>query len=306
MAETRFPHGLYYPDAHSLSLSDIAATLTAHEHLIPVVAGIISKSIDGVSVHKITIELEDIKRSSLSESFFVAIFLVFQEDLEKEVPDAIQALTGHTLDPRFDTLVTVLFMVALYYGTMRLLGKGGKHHKKLPSSLEGDYRNYITIAANTLNVTPQVIERAVEEAVTKQKQPSVMRAAIDLFRPAKRGGNGRIVPMGLPEIPAAHVADFPNEVALAELDDDNVPIPIDRGLIKLRALDRDKSDRGWAGSLTSEILKTKRLPLKLYPTIDREYLASLKEVSAEAIVECKMMDDGSLKPKRIHLLKVLD
>lgn len=303
MTETVFKHGLYYPDAHKLSLSDIAATLTAHERLLPVVRSILEHAISGIEVQSISIELDDITRSSLSEAFFVAIFVVFQKDLEKDVPAIIQSLTGYHIDGSYDTIVTVLFMVALYAGTMKLLGKGHKG-KEAPASINLTFNNYLDMAASQLGVPTETVQKAVEAAIPKQRLPSVMRAAIDLFRPAKRGGNGGMVPLNLPPVPAADIAEFPSEVALAELEDDTVPIPVPMGEIRLRAVDRDKSERGWAGVLTSENLKTKRLPVRLYPTVDREMLASLDHATVEAIVECVQQDGGGLKPKRIHILSI--
>jgi len=303
MTETVFKHGLYYPDAHKLSLSDIAATLTAHERLLPVVRSIIEHSIPGLEIQSISIELDDIRRSSLSEAFFVAIFIVFQKDLESEVPEFVQSITGYHIDSSYDTIVTVLFMVALYAGTIKLLGKGHKG-SEVPPSISLTFNNYLDLAASKLGVPTTTVQQAVEAAIPKQRLPSVMRAAIDLFRPAKRGGNGSIVPLNLPPIPAEDVADFPNEVALAEMEDNSVPFPIPVGEIRLRAVDRDKSERGWAGVLTAHNLTTKRLPVRLYPTVDREKLAALDHATVEAIVECTQQDSGGLKPKRIHILSI--
>lgn len=41
MATVNFPHGLYYPDNNDIPLSDIAATLLAHERLLPIVANVL-------------------------------------------------------------------------------------------------------------------------------------------------------------------------------------------------------------------------------------------------------------------------
>lgn len=305
MGETVFNHGFYYPDNHDIPLSDIAATLIAHERLLPVVSHILEKSLQGLTVQKISINLDDIKRSSLSETFFVAIFVVFQDELGEEVPAIIERITGYNIDDRYDTIITVLFLIALYAGTTKLLGKLKKEGAAPPPSIHGDYNTYINIAARDLNVSRERIQAAVESALGPKRLPSVMRAAIDLFRPAKRGGNGRIIPLGLPEISQQSVSEFPSDVALAEMEDDTVPLAFPDATLRIRAIDRDKSDRGWAGILEAEGVKTKRLPVKLYPTIDREALAALRVAQVEAILESSITEDGETKPKRIHILKVI-
>src|SRR4051812_42930771 len=138
------------------------------------------------------------------------------------------------------------------------------------------------------------------------RRSSVARASIDLFRPAKRGGNGRIVPKGAPEIPSDVVASFPDDVMLAELEESTEIERFDDAVLEIRATDRDAAQRGWAGRLKSGSVKTKRLPLKLYPTVDRDSLATRDKVRVEAIVESRPGDDELRKPLRIHVLRMLD
>lgn len=304
MARSEFQHGLYYPDAHNVSLSDIAATLIAHEKLLPIISEILERSLPGLSVQYSTISLDKIERSSLLEHFFVAIFIVFQKELQEEVPDAITAITGIQVSDRYDTLVTVLFLLVLYYGAARLLGKKEKGASPVPASIEGGYEEYLSRTAKQLGVTERAVEAAINESVGPRRLPTVMRSAVDLIRPAKRGGNGRIAPLGLPEIPASTIADFPSDIALAEIGDDTVPLPFNDATLRLRAIDKDKSDRGWAGILEADGIKTKRLPVRLYPTIDREALAKMDTAHVEALLESKIDDEGRTTPKRIHILRL--
>lgn len=306
MHELRLPHELYYPDSHDVPLSDIAATLIAHERLLPIVADMLEALVPGLTVEDRKIVLDRIERSSLKEAFFVALFLAFQEDLETEVPALIETITGHTVSDRYDTLITVLFMVALYYGTTKLF-RGGKKGDggAAPVTINGDYTTYVGIAAEQTQTTPERVRGAIEKAVGKKRLATVQRAAIDLFRPAKRGGNGRILPRGLPPISAASVADFPDALALAELDDDVVPIHLPRARLSIRATDRDKTDKGWAAKVETDNLKTRRLPLRLAPGVDPNVLAEMHEPEVEAMLESRVNDDGSTKPLRIHVFKVL-
>lgn len=306
MQELRFEHGFYYPDNHDVPLSDIAATLIAHEKLLPIIADAFENLVPGLSIDDRKIILEHIQRSSLKEHFFVALFLVFQKDLEKEVPALFETVTGVHVSDRYDTIVTVLFLVALYYGASAIFRKGKRAEQAAaPASIQADQDQYIGIAAEQLGTTPEKVRAAFDKAIGRQKLATVQRAAVDLFRPAKRGGNGRIVPRGLPEISKATVADFPTEVALAEMDDDAVPLHLPRARLDIRATDRDKGDKGWAGKVETDDMKTKRLPIRLAPGVDRNMLAGLYMPEVEAVLESRIKEDGGTTPIRIHVYRVL-
>ena len=164
----------------------------------------------------------------------------------------------------------------------------GKTLRGAPMQIERELDRYMEIAADTLGIAQTKVETAIAETVTSKRRSPVARAAIDLFRPAKRGGNGRIVPKGAPEIPSEVVASFPDDVMLAELEESTEIERFDDAVVEIRATDRDAAERGWAGRLISGSVKTKRLPLKLYPTVDRDRLATRDQVRVEAIVESRL------------------
>lgn len=305
--QLNFPHGIYYPDNHDIPLGDIAATLVAHDKLLPIVVDAFEILVPGLSVSDRKIILEKIERSSLNEVFFVALFATFQEELETEVPAFIETATGLTISDQYDTIVTVLFLVAMYYGAKAIFNRGSKAKSASPTpvSINGDYNTYVHIAAEKLNASPDEVKDAFERAVGKKRLGVVQRAAVDLFRPAKRGGNGRIAPRNLPEISAKTVSDFPSEVALAELDDDIVPIVLSGARLSIRATDRDKSDKGWAGIAQTGDLKTRRLPIVLAPGIDPNELATLDHVIFNGFIESRLNDDGATKPLRIHVTSLI-
>ena len=307
MQELRFQHGIYYPDNHDVPLSDIAATLLAHERLLPVVADALENLVPGLTIDGRKILLERIERSSLNEAFFVALFVAYQKDLERQVPALIETATGIHVSDQYDSIVTVLFLIALYYGAQAIFGRGKKSSKSdpVPVSITGDYATYVNIAAEQLATDPASVKAAFDKAVGKKRIASVQRAAVDLFRPAKRGGNGRILPRNVPPISAQTVADFPDAIALAELDDDIVPVHLPRATLHIRATDRDKTDKGWAGRIECEDVRTKRLPIRLAPGIDPDRLAGLHEPEVEAFLESRFKEDGTTKPVRIHVFRVL-
>lgn len=304
MPTISLPHELYYPDSHEVSLSDIAATLIAHERLLPMAIEALERLTPGLAIDDRKIVLEKIERSSLREAFFVALVMTYQSDLETEVPKMFESLTGITISDRYDTILTVLFMIVLYEGATALFGRGRKDHaQQAPISITGDYATYVNLAADRLDREPAAIAQAVSKAIG-HRMSTVQRAAVDIFRPAKRNGNGRIQPRGVPEVSAEAINDFPTALALAELEDDIVPVHLPRCVLHIRATDRDKTDRGWAAWADADGVKTKRLPLRLAPGVDPDRLAEMHEPEVEAFLESKFKEDGTTKPVRIHVFRV--
>ena len=57
MPEVIFKHSLEYPDATHPTLTEIANTLIAHEKLARLVGEFLDKSLDGITVEKVDIDL---------------------------------------------------------------------------------------------------------------------------------------------------------------------------------------------------------------------------------------------------------
>jgi hypothetical protein len=308
MSEVTFRHSVAYPNATHPTLTDIANTLIAHEKLVFLLAELLENSLDGVTVNRINIELERAEAGSIYEHFLVALFVVFQKDLEKDVPDVIEALTGYRVDERFDTIITVLLFVLLFWGARylgsRVLRKTDPNAPvTVPPAIQGDYNTYIHIAADQLNIPPERLEHAVEKVAQGNKRQTLGRAAADLFRPAKRGGDGRIVAKGIPEVSPAAIAEFPNEAALADLGRDTEIEPYPNVVLEIRATDRDKRAQGWAGILEVEGLE-RRVPITLFPTIDMATLAQCRRARVDTMVETKAIGDDERVPVRIHVITV--
>ncbi len=305
MAETKFHHEVFYPDASSVRLSDIAHTLIAYDKLSPILSELIEELVDGTQVKKLEFQLSKLEAGSLSEAFFVALLIAYQPQLEGEIPEMIEALTGIEVGERFDTLVTVLVLVLVFYGGRYIVGRLRPNGSQTGSRIQGDYNTYVNLAGSIIGATPEAVEQAVENAVQGNKKRTVGRAAIDFFRPAKRDGGGRIQPRGTPEISKETVDDFPNEAALSDLQEEAEPEPFTRVKVEIRATDRDWQKKGWYGIIREDGFPGKRSSMILYPTVDANALAESHTVLADVLVE---WDEASSerKLKRFHLLTVHD
>lgn len=52
----------------------------------------------------------------MKEVIWAAIFLTFQGDLEKEVPEGLENLLGTHVGRDYPTITTVLFLLLVFYG----------------------------------------------------------------------------------------------------------------------------------------------------------------------------------------------
>src|SRR3954465_9783587 len=115
MRETLFHHQLDYPDNDGITLTDIAATLLAHERLIPVAAEVLERSIPGLTVENVRINLDFVRSGSLSEALFVAILIVYQKQLDVGIPNVFEKMTGIPVHEDIEPLLSVLIIMLLYY-----------------------------------------------------------------------------------------------------------------------------------------------------------------------------------------------
>lgn len=296
-----FRHGIDYPDAEDLTLTEIAETLIAHEVAIPASITVIEKLLPGIRVEKTTITLTELRIGSLAEAFFVGILVVYQKELGEEVPEIVENLLGVQLSDEYDTLVTVVFMGILFY-SMKALYAGIKH-LATPQPIEKQYRRYVDHLSKTLGIPAEQIDAAMADVVQGARKPRLVQAAARLFRPAKKGRDGRMVPLNLDPLPHEVVEAVPALAVIAEMKDDaSVPDPHPNTILEIRATDLDRGT-GWAGRLHVPGGVTKRLPLSLYPTVDRQRLSETRRARVDAVLECRL-DGHEMTPKRIHVLGV--
>ena len=202
-----------------------------------------------------------------------------------------------------------VLLLLRFWGVRRITGRAkskdsGAFEPATPA-IQGDYNTYINIAAGQLEVAPERVARAIEEVAAHGNQrQTLIRAAIDLFRPAKPGGNGRIVPGGTPEVSREAIIEFPNEAALADLTRETAIENYTGVVLSVRATDRDKRAQGWAGILEVDGLEGRRVPVTLFPTIDVAALAQCERARVDAMAEFSKIDEEERLLIRIHVIAV--
>ena len=110
------PHKVEYLVEGTVSVEDVIGTLQAQQRLIADFGDLLETVLDGITVEKVELRVRSIKSGSLTEAFFVALFLAYQTELQDEIPAMIESLLGVAISDEYDTLVTVGVLVLIYYG----------------------------------------------------------------------------------------------------------------------------------------------------------------------------------------------
>jgi hypothetical protein len=122
--EATFRHFLEYEIDEWPSVSEIVASLEANEVLLKQAGAVLEGCIRGLEIRHATVSVRQVSQESpLREWFAFAVVITFQEEIKKEVPQLIESLTGATLPPEYDTLITVLVMLLAIYGVSTVFSR---------------------------------------------------------------------------------------------------------------------------------------------------------------------------------------
>ncbi|MFN4112369.1 MAG: hypothetical protein ACK4GD_00340 [Sphingomonadaceae bacterium] len=281
-------------------IRDIIASLQGVETTINEVGRLLPSFIDGLQVEKIEIKVREVAQESpLRELFAVAMFLAFQKQLEEEVPQLITDATGIIIPDRFDTVVTVLALIVVFYGVGALKdlvfgnGAAGAAQAQLDgliTELSGE------IGKPEKYITDILAERYAEKTIWRRLANATSR----FFAPSKRQESAPIEVNGR-HIPHDAVQDVPAEFLVDDAAEDHASRAFNGVLIELHAQDRDHSGRGWAAVV--EGVSDQRLRMKLMTEVSASDLWNRDRVRGDVTVLYERVGT-ELIPREVHLHRV--
>lgn len=224
-----------------------------------------------------------------------------QTELEKEVPPMIEKWMGLPVDDRYDTLVTVCFMLILFYGVdyayKRFTDSLGS--EKVKASID----ELTDELARISDRSPDDVRRILERYISKKgRVKELAKAAVRFFRPSRNQNNDAVIVSGK-RINADVVSEVPSSVDLHDLDSDDYSFPMNGVRIDIRAKDIDKDGSGWSGIV--ENITNRRLPLRFYPNVPKSYLWDHNLVWADVLVTYRR-SGATQTPVRYHVVNVYD
>lgn len=113
--EVRFPYQIFYEVPADVPVADAIESLLGAERLLLDIGPLLERLIPELEV-QVRVYVREVSQHSLREVLLTALFLTYQKDLEKEVPDLVKTVWGGYFRARRDSNYFV-------YGTVVLWGR---------------------------------------------------------------------------------------------------------------------------------------------------------------------------------------
>lgn len=291
-------HSLTYSTTRDVPVSVVARSLLANEALVIASIRILERCVPGLEVSSISVKVAELSNSSpLKELLIAALVLTFQKDLVTEVPELIEKITGHTVPGHYDTLVTVLVLVAAIYAISTAVERltPGRPLKKLMEEYEQKKR----IVSELIGVDKEVLERYTADRIGTDK--SFVSKICDFFAPAKLEPGTAILSPGGEAVSADAIAEIP-DIGFDGIHEEDVDVyELRTVVVDIHRSDRDENKHGWRAVVAS--VSSKKVRMELAADINPEDLWGKSSVIGDVIVIEGRLPDGSIGPRTYQLLR---
>lgn len=303
--QVRFPHQVLYEVPGDVPVADAIDALLGAERLLLDMGPLVERLMPDLRV-QVRIYVKEISQGSLREVLWVALFITYQTDLEKEVPDVLNKLFGIDLIEH-STIATVLFIVLAYYGAefvYKLVNKTVD-----TSYLRDQLNGMVKEVAAQFHLSEEAIKRALEDRYGSESRGGPTRArmlakaALRVFTPSKHQNNSAIV-VGDRRIEPRLIAEVPSDAQILDAEDQPTSEPIENVRIELHAQDIDRAKTGWAGVIPE--ISPNRLRMQIYPPLKPEDIYTKTSIIGDIILEKRRDDTGNMEPYLFYLVRVHD
>lgn len=215
------------------------------------------------------------------------------------MPQLITDATGVVVPDRFDTVVTVLTLIVVFYGAGALkdlvFGKGEDGAAKV--QLDGLIAEIAPQVGKTENQIRDVLdERYRERTMWRRLANTTSR----FFAPSKQQNSAPMEVNGR-EIARPAVQDVPAEFLIDDASEESPSRFFNDAIIELRAEDKDHTGRGWAAIVRA--ISEGRLRMKLMEDVSAADLWGKDTITGDiSVIYDKVGAD--MVPKEVHLHNV--
>lgn len=300
MAELRLPIQITYDTKGTTPLADVIAALQAADTAIQDAISLLPSLIDGVHIERSQINVRSLSQESpLRELFMVALIVAFQDDLKTEVPPVLEDLFRVNIPDSYDSLVTVVTMIVLFYGASFLKDAAVKAVED--GALRQKLDNIVAqLSANT-GKSPEEIGKILDAKYGKPATGKRLAKAVQrFFIPSQREGGVPISfdrelvePAVIREIPFADELDEKEDFERYESHNDVT--------LEIHAQDKDKINTGWAA--VPKGISENRLRMKLIEPVTAQDIWTKDTIKGDITIVSKLTGDGYV-PTEIHLTRI--
>ncbi|MBL1267644.1 MAG: hypothetical protein COA87_007830 [Halomonas sp.] len=290
------PLRLYFATEEPIAIRDIAKSLLALEKLTKRFPQMLEQ-LTKVEIDGYELRVERLEAGSLLEDLIVRFFFSSPEK-EKAFKEFLE---NHPMGKAVKVGIGGL-AVLLVISQLMLLYKSFAGDDS--PSIQANHNTIIQIGADQLGITPEeVIDLA--EVATDGNRKQLFSAARDVLRPVEGHSEATVIAPGLEGTPQVSLSsEALSEIPYdADLNADEREIEYENVMLEIRALDRDKTDSGWWGVLSSAVGE-KRLRL-YFDNVDMDAIAFRPVVYVDAIVTYRHdFNQATLVPKHATITHI--
>lgn len=300
MAEINLPLLITYNTRGVTPIADVIGALQAADVAIEDAISILPSVIDGLHIERSQINVRSLSQESpLRELFALTLIVAFQDDLKTEIPPLIEDLFKVNIPDSFDSLVTVVTMIVLFYGAAFLKDVAVKAAED--GALRQQVKNLMAqLAANTGKSEEEI--RKIFDA--KYGKPTTVKrltkAVQKFFVPSQREGSIPII-FDRNQISSEVIREIPYPEEFTAKEDFERYQSHNDVVLDVHAQDKDKSSSGWA-AVPNGISKN-RLRMRLIEPVTVGDIWNKDSVKGDITIVSKLTADGYV-PSEIHLIRV--
>ncbi|UOA23630.1 hypothetical protein DSM110277_02059 [Sulfitobacter pontiacus] len=299
MTEIRIPLSITYETTIPTPIADVISALMAADAIASETISILPSLIDGLQIEECSLNVHSLTEGSLKEALFLALLVTYQGDLQEEVPPVLEDLFKITVSDKYDTIVTVVFLTVLFYGTGMAIDMAKKAFTdSLPRS---KLNELIDLLALETGKSASDIRKIVEAKFQKPAAVKrLVRESKRFFLPSQKDANAPIT-FDRDRIPKAIIGEVPFPGDGDRDQDFDRYTPHEMVSLEIHAQDKDKSAVGWAA--VADGISEKRLKVRIVDPVNPADLWQKEEITADIVVVSKLTSDG-YTPSEIQITAV--
>ncbi|MFA5058631.1 MAG: hypothetical protein WC485_11000 [Opitutaceae bacterium] len=263
-----FSHRIFYKTENPVPAEEIAEALMALSRVVQRSPAVMKRLVPGISVPTVELLVEKLESGSLTEDFIVKFFFGSQKKMDRAIKRFREAL-GVDLTSKAGVVRTIVWALVIY-GAYYAITHSDKPAKP---TVEIGHNTIINVGAAEMNMTPDQLVKVIEAAVGNKNQ--LASDAVKVIRPAKTDPKAEIIVDGNSDLAVTNkvIVQVPSEFKPDKSEESKV---VEHTEIRLRALDLDSSEHGWAAVVLA--FSPRRLPMAIDPAINSDDLFGKKIV----------------------------
>lgn len=296
------PFSIEYKTAQAVPIPEIIDSLRSLQIVLEDAGRNLENFVPGLTVQKLDIRVQEITHGSLKELLFVGLFYAIQEDLDKNMPQIFEDLTGIAVAEKYETLLVVLSLTAIVYGA--------DYVQKLLLNTTQDTpirvfkKSLIRDLARETGKSKKDVEQILDKRYgAKSKLKQLGHTAVRFFQPSKSQGDAAIAVGKKIIIPSKTVRDAPADYLYESTEKLEKSNRHDRVKLEIHAQDKDRDASGWAAIPIG--LHDKRLKLKLLDAARPEQLWGKDSIVGDIMLVSKRVG-LDFEPNEIHLTQIYE